>query len=169
MFQATVIGHIGSDAECKNFNGKEFTTFRVAHTDRWTDENGKAHDTTTWVDCVINGVPAVIKYLTKGTQVYVCGNAQLRIYSSPKDKCMKAGITINAKTVELIGAKPDPVPSTLYKQDTGEAVPISKHFFALGLIRQEDQPEYLPLISAGSKQFVCDRNGMVTPFDPAQQ
>lgn len=169
MFQSIIIGHIGNDAECKNFNGKDFTTFRVAHTDRWTDDKGVAHDQTTWVDVVINGTPAVLKYLTKGTQVYVCGNAQLRIYGSPKDKCMKAGITINAKTVELVGAKPDPVPTTLYKPETGENVPISKLFFALGLIRQEDQPEFISLASPNGKQFICDRNGMVTPYDPNQQ
>lgn len=168
MLQTTIIGHIGNDAEVKNVNGKEFTTFRVAHSDRWTDENGQPHDVTTWVDCVINGKPAVLPYLTKGTMIYATGNTQLRVYSSPKDRCMKAGLTINVKTIELVGGKPDVVPATLYKQDSGEAVPISKHFFAIPLIRDENEPEFVFLASQQGKQFVCDRTGYVTPYQDAQ-
>ena len=57
MLQSTLIGHLGADAECKNANGKEFVTFRVANTDRWTDDAGQVHESTTWVDCIINGKP----------------------------------------------------------------------------------------------------------------
>lgn len=168
MLQTTIIGYIGSDAECKAYNGKEFTTFRVAHSDRWTDESGTVHEQTTWVDCVMNGKPAVLPYLTKGTLVYCSGTTELRIYSSPKDKCMKAGLTIKVRSCELVGAKPDPVPSVLYRADDGASVSISKHYFALSLIRDDNGAEYIPLVSAQAKQFVCDRNGNVTPYTDAQ-
>lgn len=169
MLQTTIIGHIGNDAEVKNVNGKEFTTFRVAHSDRWTDENGQSHDVTTWVDCVMNGKPAVLPYLTKGTMIFATGSTQLRVYSSPKDRCMKAGLTINVRTIELVGGKPDPVPAVLYRQDSGEAIQISKHFFALSLIRSKSKEEFVSLISAQGKQFLCDRNGNVSPFNEQQQ
>lgn len=169
MLQTTIIGHIGNDAEVKNVNGKEFTTFRVAHSDRWTDEKGQAHDNTTWVDCVINGKPAVFPYLTKGTMIYAIGNTQLRVYSSPKDRCMKAGLTISVKTIELVGGKPDMIPANLYKKDTGEVVPISKHFFAIPLIRDEKEEEFIFLASQQGKIFVCDRTGYVTPYQEPQQ
>ena len=168
MLQTTIIGYIGSDAECKSYNGKEFTTFRVSHSDRWKDEQGLTHENTTWVDCVWNGKPAILQYLTKGSLVFVTGSTQLRVYSSPKDKCMKAGLTINVRTCELVGAKPDPVPSVLYRADDGTSVPISKHFFAIPLIRDEKSQEFIALVSAQAKQFVCDRNGNVTPFSEAQ-
>lgn len=165
MLQSTIIGRIGSDAECKSYNGKEFTTFRVAHTDKWTDNENKVHEETTWIDCVINGKPNVIKYLVQGAQVYVSGTAQLRIYSSPKDKCMKAGMTINARTIELVGGKPDLVPNLLFRQDTGEGVDVTKHFFASALIRGAEAEEYIALVSKSAKQFVADRNGFITPFN----
>lgn len=168
MLQTTIIGHIGNDAECKEYNGKEFTTFRVAHSEKWTDADGKTHEQTTWVDCVMNGKPAVLPYLTKGTLVYCSGSTELRVYSSPKDKCMKAGLTIKVRTCELVGARPDAVPAYLYRADNGEQVRISKHFFALSLIRDEKEPEWLALVSAQAKQFVCDRNGNVTPYEEPQ-
>lgn len=169
MLQTTIIGHIGNDAEVKNVNGKEFTTFRVAHSDRWTDESGQAHDLTTWVDCVISGKPAVLPYLTKGTMIYATGNTQLRVYSSPKDRCMKAGLTINVRTIELVGGKPDAVPSILYRADGGEQVAISKLFHAPSLVRDEKESEFIALLSAGAKQFVADRQGWVYPYQEPQQ
>ena len=168
MLQTTIIGHLGNDSECKAYNGKEFTTFRVAHSEKWQDADGKTHEQTTWVDCVMNGKPAVLPYLTKGTLVYCSGSTALRVYTSPKDKCMKAGLTINVRTCELVGARPDPVPAYLYRADNGEQVSISKHFFALSLIRDEKEPEWLALVSAQAKQFVCDRNGNVTPYEEPQ-
>lgn len=169
MLQTTIIGFLGADAECKVYNGKEFTTFRVSHSDKWKSDDGVTHEQTTWVDCVINGKPSVLPYLKKGTQVLCQGSTSLRIYSSPKDKCMKAGLTINVRICELIGGKPDPIPNTLYRADDGSSVPISKHFFALSLIAPDREQEYIPLMSASGKQFLCDRNGNVTPFEEQQQ
>lgn len=169
MLQTTIIGFIGADAETKSYNGKEFTTFRVSHSDKWKSEDGVTHEQTTWVDCVINGKPSVLPYLKKGTMVLCQGNTSLRVYSSPKDKCMKAGLTINVRICELVGGKPDIVPSVLYRADDGTSVSISKHFFALSLIDPQRQQEYVPLISSSGKQFLCDMNGNVTPYEEPQQ
>ena len=169
MLQTTIIGYIGSDAECKSYNGKEFTTFRVSHSDRWKDESGVSHDNTTWVDCVINGRPAVMQYLVKGALVYCSGTTQLRVYSSPKDKCMKAGITINVRSIELVGGKPDPVPAILYRADGGEQVDVRKLYHAPSLVRDEKESEFVALISASAKQFVADRQGWVYPYEEPQQ
>lgn len=164
MFQAKVIGHIGNDAEVKSNNGKEFTTFRVAHTDKWTDEQGNTKEQTTWVDCVINGKSAVVEYLKKGTCVFCEGNANLRIYSSAKDRCMKAGITINVRSIELVGAKPDAVPSVLYRADDGTQVVVNKFYHNADLVRGEDKQEYIALVSKNQSQFFADRQGFIYPF-----
>lgn len=113
MLQLQVIGHIGGNAEVKSSNGREFTAFRVAHTDKWTDDAGQVHESTIWVDCVMSEKPKVFDYLLQGQLVYVQGPASLRVYSSPKDKCMKAGVQINVQKIELLGSKPDDVPGTL--------------------------------------------------------
>lgn len=168
MLQTTIIGHLGNDAECKSYNGKEFTSFRVAHSEKWTDADGKTHEQTTWIDCVMNGKPAVLPYLKKGTMVFCSGNTALRVYSSPKDRCMKAGLTINVRTCELIGAKPDPVPAILYRADGGEQVDVRKLFHAPSLVRDKKECEYIALLSAGAKQFVADREGWIYPYEEPQ-
>ena len=168
MFQSIVIGNLGADAEVKSMNGKEFTTFRVAHSQRWTDEQGQSHEQTQWIDCVMNGKPAVIEYLKKGTTVCVMGTTQLRVYSSQKDRCMKAGATISVRSLELIGGKPDKVPSRLYRGDTGEQVDISKLYHAPSLVRDESAQEYIALLSSSQEQFIADRQGWVYPFKETQ-
>lgn len=164
MLQTIIIGNLGADAEVKTSNGKEFTTFRVAHSDRWKDESGQSHENTQWIDCVLSGKPSVVEYLKKGTTVYVSGTATLRVYSSPKDRCMKAGLTINVRTIELIGGKVDNVPSMLYRADDGSQVDVTKWFYAQSLVRDESQPEHIALISRSQQQFYADRAGFVYPF-----
>lgn len=164
MLQATCVGHLGGDAQVKGDAGKEFTTFRVAHSSRWTDEQGVQHDNTLWVDCVLNGKPAVIEYLKKGQMVYVSGQAETRLYSSAKDRCMKAGLKINVRTIELLGGKGDDVPSVLFSAVDGAQVDVTKWYFAASLVRDESQPEFLPLVSRNQSRFVVDRNGWVKPF-----
>lgn len=165
MLQAIVIGHLGGDAEFKNENGKEFSTFRVANTDKWTDEAGNVHEETQWVDCIMNGKPAVIEYLKKGTQVYCSGPARTRVYPSAKDRCMKAGITITVRQIELLGGKTDDVPRVLYDANTGAQVDVNKWFQAPSLVRDESQPEWLPLVSRSQERYIADRNGWIRKFE----
>lgn len=164
MLQVTAIGHIGGDAEFKSSNGREFTTFRIAHTDRWTDEAGNSHESTTWVDCIMNGKPAVMEWLKKGQMVFVTGSCSLRVYSSAKDRCMKPGMTINVRNIELLGGKSDEVPSVLYDATTGAQVDVKKWYQAATLVRDASQPEWLPLVSRNQARFVADRNGWVQPY-----
>lgn len=105
MLQMTIVGYLGADAEVKESNGKPFTTCRVAHTDKWKDDAEQVHESTTWVDVVISGRPKVVDYLKKGQLVFVQGSITLRVYSSEKDRCMKAGLTLNVNRIELLGGK----------------------------------------------------------------
>ena len=164
MLQVQSIGHIGGDAEVKTTNGKEFTTFRIAHSDRWTDESGQVHESTTWVDCIMNGKPAVLEWLKKGQLVFVTGACTLRVYPSAKDRCMKPGLTINVRSLELLGGKSDEVPSVLYDATTGAQVDVQKWFQAPSLVRSEKDAEWIPLVSRNQSRFVADRNGWVQPF-----
>lgn len=164
MLAVTLIGHLGSDAEFKQSNGREFTTFRVAHTDRWTDDAGQVHENTTWVDCIMSGKPNVIEYLKKGQMVFVTGSCTLRVYSSQKDRCMKAGMQVNVRQVELLGGKSDEIPSTLYDANTGAQVEVKKWFQVPSLVRDAQQPEWVPLVSRTQERFIADRNGWVQKF-----
>lgn len=164
MLAVTCIGHLGSDAEFKQANGREFTTFRVAHSDRWTDDAGQVHENTTWVDCIMSGKPNVIEYLKKGQMIFVTGSCTLRVYSSQKDRCMKAGMQINVRQIELLGGKSDEIPSTLYDANTGAQVEVRKWFQVPSLVRDANQPEWLPLVSRTQERFIADRNGWVQKF-----
>ncbi len=168
MLQSTLIGHLGADAECKNANGEEFVTFRVANTDRWTDDAGQVHESTTWVDCIINGKPKVFGYLKKGQMIYATGSVSLRVYSSAVEKCMKAGLTINVQRIELLGGKTDDVPAKLYTESEGKEVMVMKYFFAPTLQREVSDPETVVLVSKRGEKYKVDRQGWVSREKPAE-
>lgn len=165
MLQVNLIGYIGSDAEVKSGNGKEFTTFRVANSERWTGQDGQNHETTIWVDCAMNGRPPVVEFLRKGTLVFVTGSCTLRVYSSPKDKCMKAGMSINVQRVELLGGKTELIPSQLIEPTTGNLLSVIKHYaiqeYASGTPSKTD----MQLIDSKGNQYLCDRYGWVTRIE----
>lgn len=162
MLQTMCIGHIGADAEYKNVNGKEFSTFRIANTEKWTDDAGQVHENTIWVDCIIPGNPKVLPYLKKGTQVYVSGSLSLRVYSSAKDKCMKAGATINVKQIELLGGRVDDVPSVLYTEDGQTEVRVGKFFYAPSAAAKDINAETRILVSKSGQRYIADKDGWVT-------
>lgn len=158
MLQATICGYLGADATVKNENGREFTTFRVAHTDRWTDAAGQTKETTQWIDVILGGRPAVVSYLKAGTLVYVSGHTRLRCYSSEKARGFVAGMTISAVHIELLGGKTDPVPRRLYDSD-GAIHDVIKYFHT-------DAPGTILMNQRGDR-FAVDDNGWVLPMADA--
>lgn len=153
MLQAILIGNIGADAKVNVKDGREFTTFRVAHNDTWTDANGTQHSNTLWVDCIMNGKPNVVEYLKQGTQVAIIGNVTLRTYSSEKDRCIKAGMTINVTRVELLGGRTDEVPSRLYDTN-GVQHDVKKAYYTDAGTKA--------LRSQRGQEYECDDKGWVT-------
>ena len=132
MLIATLIGNLGANAEIKSADGREFVSFRVAHNDSYKGADGTRVESSMWVDCTMScasGRPAVLPYLTKGTAVCVVGQVSTRVYSSEKDRCMKAGLKIHVQRVELIGAAGDNCPRRLYTKD-GVMVDVLKYFHA---------------------------------------
>lgn len=162
MLLTTAIGHIGGDAVCQVSNGNEFTTFRVAHTDKWTNGDGTTTENTIWVDCIMQGRPNVMPYLKKGQKVFITGTASLRVYSSPKDKCMKAGLTIHVRNLELLGTKTDDIPAKLYTEEGNVEVQVYKHYHVPQLVRGVTGAEFENLVSQGGEKFLVDRQGWVS-------
>lgn len=157
MFKSFVIGNLGADAVTKSENGKTFTTFRVAHNDRWTDQAGQEHSSTTWIDCVINERPNVVDYLKAGTLVFVEGSTKTRVYSSEKDRCMKAGVTIAVQRIELLGGSNDAVPSRLVDSD-GQIHEVQKFYHT-------DCPGKELMSQRGGRLYAVDDNGWVVPYE----
>ena len=105
MIKLEIIGNLGADAEIKQYNGNKFVSFRVAHTDKWVDQQtGVISTQTTWVSCSLNGDGgALTAYLKKGTKVFVRGTPNCVVYSSPMTHKMEAGINLFVREVELCG------------------------------------------------------------------
>lgn len=105
MIKIEVIGNLGADAQLQMVNGSKFVSFRVANTDAWTDkQTGEIKKSTQWISCTLNGDGgALTQYLKKGTKVFVRGNAQIVIYSSPKTHQMEAGVNLFVREIELCG------------------------------------------------------------------
>lgn len=157
MLQAQLIGNIGGNAEIKSTDGREFVTFRVAHNESYKDAQDNKVTRTMWVDCTMNcdgGRPAVLPYLTAGTLVYVTGAISTRVYSSEKDRCMKAGITIRVARVELLGGQSDLVPKRLIDKD-GLMYDVAKYYY----VNAKNQI----MTDTHGHQFNVDGNGWVTP------
>lgn len=159
MLQATVIGNVGADAQLQSKDGRDFTTWRVAHNDTWKDANGQEHSNTIWVDCIMNGHPKVAQYIKAGAQVVVIGRVNLRVYSSEKDRCMKAGMTIQVESINLLGGSTDEVPKRLY-DDQGEQHDVIKFY--------KTDVKKATLRSLRGDQFKVDANGWVYPYAPVQ-
>lgn len=105
MLKIEIIGHLGADATLENVNGKEFISFRVAHTVRVRRSDGNTSEVTTWARVSFpESRRNVLPFLTKGTQVYVRGSAKFSIYDSLAAHAKVVGVDIFANELELCGA-----------------------------------------------------------------
>ena len=158
MLKCEIIGNLGADAQVKGENGKQFISFNVAHTDKWTDEAGTVHEQTLWVSCIINDVNSkVLPYLLKGKTVYVRGDARLRVFSSAKERRMVAGMTVHDREIELLGGSSDEVPKQLVTFD-GVLVPTYKAYY----IDPKMPKKPTELFDKNMQKFAVDKKGFIT-------
>lgn len=170
MLKIELIGNVGADAEIKEANGSKFVTFRVAHTDRWKDEEEKTHESTQWVDVTMNNVDSkVIPYLKVGTRVFVRGSMKLRVYSSPKDRCMKAGVTVVVQEIELLGGNSDEVPRQLIIPDSGQMVDVAKYYQANVDTSKWKKDDVGYLLDTRGNSYDLVKGGWVTPHKEEEQ
>lgn len=164
MLKAILIGNIGADAENKSSNGREFVTFRVAHSWSFTTSDGQTNAGTIWVDCIGSNLKNVLPHLKKGQQVYVEGDVSLRVYSSKLERCMKAGITINVDSVQLIGAKPELVPREVVDPEDGNLHSVKKIYIVPDMNGVVQPDEYKEMTDVHGNQFLLDCLGQIKPF-----
>lgn len=162
MFKIELTGNLGGDAEVKSDNGRQYVQFSVADTKRFQDKSGNQVEETNWITCFLrNAESPVIPYLKKGTKVFVRGNAELRLFSSAKDRAMKAGASINVSEIELIGgASADEVPRELALPN-GQLLEVEK-FYWVDITRMADKPT--TLYSKRGNGYAVAANGLVTPL-----
>lgn len=170
MFKVEVIGNLGADCEVKEANGSKFAVLRVAHSTKYTDQQGQQHETTDWIDGILNDVNAkVIPYLRQGVKVFIRGNASMRVYSSPKDRMMKAGITVNIWEIELCGGSTDNVPRRLVVPESGQLVDVVKCYWCGLDTKGMKANEERILQDMRGNQYSMNKNGFVGPVATEQQ
>ena len=106
MLQIEVIGNLGKDAEVKEFSGKKYVCFSVAHT-----ENVRAQkpgeppvQRTTWLSVYWYGDGgAMLQYLKRGTKVFVRGTMRNNLYTDRTGQT-RVDINVNAREVYLCGS-----------------------------------------------------------------
>ena len=107
MLQVEIIGNIGNDAQVKDFNGKKYIAFNVAHSEKFKNQQGVETERTTWVSVLKPGESAVAQYLKKGTPVFVRGDLSVRAYKDNAGN-WQVGVNCLAREVQLLpGGKRD--------------------------------------------------------------
>jgi len=164
MLKAELIGNLGADAEVKESNGSKFVTMRVAHSRRWKTEGGEDREQTIWIDVTMNDPESkVLPFLKAGVKVFVRGSMSLRVYSSQKDRCMKAGVTIAAYEVELCGGSGDEVPKQLIIPQSGVIVDVDKMYFANVDTSKWKKDDLGELVDQKGRSYQLHKGGRVLP------
>lgn len=165
MLKVELIGNLGADAEVKEAQGSKFVTMRIAHSESWKDEQGNKKERTIWVDAILNDTESkVIEYLKQGQKVFVRGNANLRVYSSPKDRCMKAGLTINVREIELLGGASDSVPRQVVDPQDGRVYDTQKFYWVERDNSKMKKDENYTLIDVRGNHYLMNKQGFVAPY-----
>lgn len=105
MLQIEVIGNIGADAEIKEFGGKKYVSFNVAHSERRKDANGTTVESTTWVSVLSFGDGGgLTQYLKRGAKVFVRGRMSVKQYQD-KNNHWQVAVNCNASEIQLCDIK----------------------------------------------------------------
>lgn len=169
MFTAHVIGNLGSDAEVVESNGKKFVTLSIADSRKFKKDDGTEVTQTTWIDAIINNADApILPYLRQGVKVCVYGNVSLRVYSSKKDRMMKAGATIHVLSIELCGGSSDDVPRELIDPETAMVFQTNKYYWVNRDNSKMKKDEMFTLVDTKGRPYQMNKQGFVIPAQVPQ-
>ena len=108
MLQIEVIGNLGKDAEVKEFSGRKYVCFSVAHTENVRAQNPGEPPVqrTTWLSVYWYGDGgAMLQDLKRGTKVFVRGTMRNNLYTDRTGQT-RVDINVNAREVYLCGSSP---------------------------------------------------------------
>lgn len=164
MLKVELIGNLGADVEVKESNGSQFATFRMADTSRYKTQSGEDKEVTNWIDCSYNNVESkVLPYLKAGVKVFVRGNASLRVYSSKKDRCMKAGLQVSVQEIELCGGNNDTVPRQIIDPENGAIFDTAKYYWCNAPTKGMKKDDLKLMVDARGNQYAMNNQGFVAP------
>lgn len=164
MLKGELIGNLGADVEVKQADGAKFVTMRVAHTDKIKKDDGSEVSKTQWVDVTWNKTDSpLLPFLKAGVKVFVRGYIDARVYSSKKDRMMKAGLKLAATEIELCGGSSDIVPKELIDPQTNQIFSVSKWYWIDRDNKQMKKDDLLLLIDRQGREYGMNKAGFVLP------
>ena len=108
MYQKTiVIGHLGKDPEMRYTpTGVPVTSFSVATSRRWTNQNGENQEKTTWfrVTCWRKTAELAAQYLKKGSRVLVEGDVDASAYTD-REGSPRASLELTATNIRFMSSR----------------------------------------------------------------
>ena len=112
MQKVILIGRVGKDATVNDVNGKSVINFSLCHSESWKNAQGEKQEKSTWFDCSYwKDNTSVAQYITKGSQVYVEGQVDIRTYQAA-DGGTKATLAVKVGMVQLLGGGNTQQPAT---------------------------------------------------------
>ena len=105
MVKIELIGNLGQDATVNSVNGKTVINFSVAHTEKYKKQDGEEVSNTTWVSCAYwTDRTNVASYLKKGTQIYVEGKPEAKIYMNAANQAQPQ-LHLRVTSLQLLSSK----------------------------------------------------------------
>src|SRR5574341_2529066 len=138
MLKLLVIGHLGKDAITNTTtNGNSVINFSVAHTEKFTDNQGVKKEKTTWVDCSWwTDKHAIVPYLKKGIQVYVEGQPEIKTFSK-QDGSTGTSLSLRVGMCQLLS-------SNNSSQQPAQSAPTTQTMTSVQLDAQPPLADDLP-------------------------
>lgn len=101
----TLIGNVGGDPREITAQNQKGASFQLAVSEKYTKQNGEQADRTEWFSVTFWGNTAdiVLKYVKKGSQVYVDGRLSTREYTD-KDGKSRTSLEVRGQTLTLLGS-----------------------------------------------------------------
>ena len=134
MIKMTVIGNIGADAVQRETNGRKYTTFNVAVSTKYKNQDGTETERTTWISCARDGQSPIDQWLKKGRQVYVEGTPSVSMFTDNQGH-PNCNLKLAVHRIELLGGKDENQPQAPQPQAAPQQQPQQK---------QEGEDEALP-------------------------
>ena len=108
--QMTIVGNLGRDPEMRyTATGVPVTSFSVAVSRSWTNQQGERQEKTTWfrVSAWEKLAELCSQYLTKGRQVLVVGEIEDPEVWVDRDGNHRASLNLRAFNVRFLGTRAD--------------------------------------------------------------
>ena len=122
MIKMTVIGNIGADAVQRETNGRKCTTFNVAVSTKFKNQDGSETERTTWISCARDGQSPIDQWLKKGRQVYVEGTPSVSMYTDNQGH-PNCNLKLAVHRIELLGGKDETTQPQAAGQAPAQAAP----------------------------------------------